>query len=55
MPSIDQIYAKEDLPALAPQLPGELKMLERFGLTEYAEKLRIAHCIPRNSEKANPA
>ena len=55
VPSLDQIYAKEQLPALAPQLPGELKMLERFGLTEYAEKLRLAHRIPRTSEKVDPA
>jgi hypothetical protein len=51
VPSLDQIYASEQVPPLGPQAPGELKMLERYGLADYAEKLRKSHRIPKNTGK----
>jgi len=54
IPSLDQIYASEQIPPLGPQAPGELKMLEAYGLVVYAGKLRKAHRIPKKSTKPNP-
>lgn len=51
IPSLDQIYASEHIPALGPQAPGELKMLECYGLADYAEKLRKSHRIPKHTGK----
>jgi transposase len=50
IPSLDKIYASEGLPPLQPQAPGEIKMLEAYGLTQFAEQLRKAHRIPRKQQ-----
>jgi transposase len=55
IPSLDRIYAAEQIPPLGPQAPGELKMLESYGLSEYADKLRKSHRIPRNLAVKPPA
>ena len=52
IPSLDQIYSSEGLPALQPQAPGEIHMLESYGLAEFAAQLRKAHRIPKKPESA---
>ena len=52
IPSLDQIYSSEGLPALQPQAPGEIHMLESYGLAEFAAQLRKAHRIPKKPETA---
>jgi transposase len=48
IPSLDQLYAAEGLPAIAAELkPGERKMLEQQGVADHAKAVRTARRIPR--------
>jgi len=47
--SIDKIYENEGLPPLAPQSPGEKKMLAKKGLTAFASEVRTSKRVPRKS------
>lgn len=47
--SLDQLYADEQLPAIAPLQPGELAMLDAQQLSDYAAQIRQPHRVPRNS------
>ncbi|MBV9266850.1 MAG: IS110 family transposase [Acidobacteriaceae bacterium] len=50
LPSLDQIYAGEQLPALAAFSPGEEAMLAQHGVTAYAACIRKSHRVRRSSE-----
>ena len=49
VPSLDQVYANEQLPALAPSPAGETTMLEQQGVTAYAHSVRQPRRVPRRS------
>lgn len=49
VPSLDQIYAAEQLPPLAKSKPGESAMVERQKLDGFAAQIRQAHRVPRKS------
>jgi transposase len=49
VPSLDAIYAAEDLPAIAEPRPGERTMLELHGVTNFAQDVRKSKRIPRSS------
>lgn len=54
VPSLDRIYGSEGLPALQPQAPGEIRMLELYGLTEFAANLQKPHRIPKKVTNKTP-
>ena len=49
IPSLEQIYANEQLPPLAPLAAGEMTMLEQQGVTAYAHSIRQPQRVPRRS------
>ena len=49
LPSLDTIYAQEQLPPLAPLSSGEQSMLTRHQLESYAHSVRRAQRVPRRS------
>ena len=49
VPALDAIYASEDLPPIAPLAGGEVKMLQKTGLTDYAADVRISKRVPKGS------
>lgn len=49
VPSLDLLYAQEQLPPLPPLKPGEQAMLERHQTAGYAAEIRQAHRLPRRS------
>ena len=49
LPSLDTIYAQEQLPPLAPLSSGEQSMLARHQLDSYAHSIRRAQRVPRRS------
>ena len=53
--SLDHIYAAAGLPELQPQAPGEIRMLELYGLQEFANSLRKPHRIPKKTGKSPTA
>lgn len=50
VPSLDAIYAQEQLPPLAPLSSGEQAMLARHQLESYAHSIRRAQRVPRRSQ-----
>ncbi len=54
VPSLDQLYAREDLSPLSPFAPGEDKMLQRHGLAAYAQLIRKPHRVPKPRSKPAP-
>jgi len=51
VPSVDQVYAGEGLPAIATPKSGEQRMLEAAGAAEFAAEIRKPKRVPRRSEK----
>ena len=49
VPSLDAIYASEDLPPIAQPKPGERAMLEAHGVSNFAQDVRKSKRIPRSS------
>lgn len=52
IPSLDALYAREELPALQPLAPGEARMLRDTGTTDFAQSVRITHRVPRAGKDA---
>jgi len=48
IPSLDQVYAANGLPAIGEPKPGEQAMLERAQLTEVTARLRQPRRVPKN-------
>jgi transposase len=53
VPSLDALYASEQLPAPRPLAPGEQRMLQDTGTAEFARDVRISHRIPRKSTRSD--
>lgn len=49
VPSLDQVYAAAELPALAPAAAGEQRVLEQSGTAVFAQQIRQPKRIPRRS------
>jgi len=49
VPSLDQVYAAAELPALPAAAPGERRMLEQTGAAAFAAQIRNPQRIPRRS------
>ena len=49
-PSLDRIYANEQMPPIAPLPPGELAMLERHPVEGYAQQIRQPSRIARPAQ-----
>ena len=49
VPSLDQVYAAAQLPALPPCAPGEQRMLEHSGTASFAQQIRQPKRVPRRS------
>jgi len=52
LPSIDQVYEKQDLPPLPPPAKGERRMIEESGTEPFVRHLHVAHRVQRT--KKNP-
>ncbi len=49
VPSLDSLYAAEQLPVLPPPAPGELLMLEHNRLTPFVERLHQSYRVPKKT------
>ncbi len=47
VPSLDEVYEKEGVPALQPLADGERRMIEDSGAAEHVERIHTAHRIDR--------
>jgi transposase len=47
VPALDQVYAGNQLPAVAPLPPGEQAMLEREGLTRFVQEIQTPKRVPK--------
>jgi transposase len=52
IPSLDNLYAREDLPPLQPLAPGEARMLHDTVTADFAQSVRLTHRVPRRGENA---
>jgi hypothetical protein len=50
IPSLDALYASEDLPPLRSLAPGEQRMLRDTATTDFAQSLRLTHRVPRSKK-----
>jgi hypothetical protein len=50
IPSLDEIYTEEELPPLKSARPGEIKMIHRRGLDQFAADIRTAKRVPRKTK-----
>jgi transposase len=52
IPALDDLYAREELPALQSLAPGEARMLHDTATADFAQSVRITHRVPRGAKNA---
>lgn len=52
VPSLDDLLARENLPALRPLPPGEQRMLRDTNTEAFAQSVRVTHRVPRRTKSA---
>jgi transposase len=54
VPSIDEVYAEEQIPALPPLSPGEKRVVQASGATEFVAAIHSTHRVPRRKAQPQP-